>query len=118
MIRVLEAHLDGSSTARGGTRIGLAAWLVHQVPAKDGGVIAVGHSSDTVVAGGNGLDPVLVQSNGIGICEEVIAASGSGRVVGVIAPAEKMQCIIKVDLWADLICHTQVSLRFSLLFQR
>ena len=75
----------------------LASWLVHQVPAKDSWVAAVGHSSDAVVAGGNGLHPVLVEGDGIGVREEIIAATGCGGVVGIVAPT---RCLSGTEQWS------------------
>ena len=52
----------------------------------DGGVGAVGDASDSVDARQHGADVVLVELNGVGVREEVVAVRGRRRPVGVRAP--------------------------------
>jgi hypothetical protein len=82
-----ESNLDSS----GGASVGgaVTSWLVDKVPGEDGGVLAVSNPSDGVVVCGQGLHVVLVQLNGRGVCEKVVAGEGCGCVVCVVAPASR-----------------------------
>ena len=52
----------------------------------DGGVGAVGDAGDGVDTREDGADVVLVQLDGVGVREEVVAVRGCRRPVGVCAP--------------------------------
>lgn len=54
----------------------------------DGGVRSVWYTGHTVDTGEDGPDVVLVQLDGIGVCEEIIAACCCGCPVGVCTPAQ------------------------------
>ena len=62
-------------------REGLGSALTH-----DGGVGAVGDAGDGVDAREHGADVVLVELDGVGVREEVVAVRGRRCPVGVCAP--------------------------------
>ena len=79
-----------------------------------GRVCAVLDASHRVDAGEDGADVVLVELDGVGVCEEVIALGGSGRPVRVCAPAHKHHasalfstfvCLITTIATPALSCH-------------
>lgn len=74
----------------------------------DGRVCAVLNTSHGVDAGEDSADVVLVELDGVGVCEEVIALGGSGGPVGVCAPAHKSPCLSALVQHLRMACHQQL----------